>query len=89
MKVDKVSMLVTDFEDIDRDQLMNDLIKWIYKCEKTSFLISVMESFRIQCELDPNQFFQLQSTVFPIRMLHSLIKSGYIDNVELPPKYLP
>lgn len=88
MKFDRTTMLVTDFEDIDKNQLMTDLVKWIFNCELTDFLRTVMEQFRIQCGLDPNQFCMLQSSTFPIRILHSLIISGYVGNEDLKPKFI-
>jgi len=80
MKFDKTTLKVTDFEDIDKDQLYKNIKCLIFKGRMTMFLYEVTKDFKKCCNLTNDQFLTLQSNTFPLRILHGLIESGFVKN---------
>lgn len=74
MKVDKITMLITDFENIDTEKLLDDVDKLVFSGEITHFLRGVFEVWRNQCDLDDRQGLLVISTVFPLRIYMSIAK---------------
>lgn len=73
MKINVDTMLIDDFEDVNKDELVFMLKKMIIKGKIDEELWAIFDEWRIACGLDNKQRLLLMSTAFPQRMLLSLI----------------
>jgi hypothetical protein len=73
MKVNKIG-IITDFEDIDKELLLNDTRLLMYHGEITEDIRNLFFDWRKQYGLDGSQDLLCMSTVFPMRILDSLLE---------------
>lgn len=74
MLVNPTTMLVEDFGDIDKKQLYQDIKLLTTEGTITDLIRKVSEEWRVGCELDERQWLLVLSTVFPQKVLISLIE---------------
>ena len=72
-----MTMLVEDFEDVDRQHLYQDLKVMIQGGIISDSVTAAFEEWRTACGLPKHQLLVHISTVFPQKMLLSLIESGF------------
>lgn len=73
MKIDKASMKILDFGNINIDRLTAEVDILVFSGHINEYVREVFEEWRIECGLDDRQGLLLMATVFPIRFYRSLL----------------
>ncbi len=78
MRINSVTRLVEDFELINKQELYENVKNLMQKGVISDYIKSVYEEWRLHCGLTDTQFLLCISTVFPQKILLSLIEAGFI-----------
>ena len=74
MKVNKYTMLVEYFGGYDVNHIEYLLERFIMNDDNSTYLADFFDEWRIQCGLSTDQSLCCQKTVFPYRVLLSILK---------------
>lgn len=81
MKINMTTMLIEDFGDIDQRSLYRDITLLVSKGEVTDLVRKVVEEWRVACGLDDRQWLFVLTTLFPQKVLISLIECGTFNMI--------
>lgn len=79
MKVDKKTLLITDFEDIDKKKLLEEIKVAITNGKLNNYFREVGEEWMKLVGLDTSNFYLLSlSAIFPLKVFQSMVDNGYL-----------
>ena len=79
MKIDKKTLLITDFEDIDQKKLLEEIRLTIIDGTMGDYFRKIGKEWMKLAKLDTNNLYLVcLSTVFPLRVFQSMIDNGDI-----------
>ena len=81
MKINTTTMLIEDFGDIDQWSLYKDIVLLTTKGDITDLVRVVVEEWRVACGLDDRQWLFTLTTLFPQKILISLIECGTFNMI--------